>query len=709
VTPASLIGNFSQEYFKTSPIKNRNEDVYRARQKGGVTARNQKKSVMKTIKKTDLKKIDSVFHFNKNYLDNTGIKRDKKGKILNPNPFNVFYTKKNLRGKKIPIKNTQTKRNKRDVKYTLTGPNANKIHFYSSDGDFTNDKVTKKVIDMRFGDNSLIVIDESQLLVSNIRSAFEKSFRDYIYNSHTGISDKYVNLYRYFIENANRKKIKIIALSGTPIVNRPIELAILFNIISSPDRVIEPPNKENELFDLTRFENEYRILRPADYIPYNYDNDNSDSSNPPEKRENYDKISDLNVIVNSRDDPEPTAQNFKEKVYGYLSYFGNIPNLLPSVELIPGGKIGYNNDGKPLFTIIESVMSVEQINTIINLTILSQLDSNNDLLKNLLSLSKDYVIDVNMELRDRVPRRRDSQNNIIPDYNPREATHNFVENNMTAYHNLISTPTQYIGMDYIENLRNESSKMYDIIKMIDEHKDSKHIVYCESRRISVAFARNLQRYLGYKEFFGTELNAANKSNITDEYKYMFLTGKGEKDDIDKYIKYTNNEGLLQNNKDSTLKEKMIEHFSNQIPGSKFNVVILNSAAAEGITLKKVHYVHFLQVPPNMSRLYQIIGRAIRNCTHHGLTDTKVRPILYLSSGTLSEDQIRNNYNDIQTRVNEILNKNKNKYQSMVQENDNNIPFLRLLKDASIDCNMNKEIEGDKSSLQCYSDVVIERN
>ena len=189
--------------------------------------------------------------------------------------------------------------------------------------------------------------------------------------------------------------------------------------------------------------------------------------------------------------------------------------------------------------------------------------------------------------------------------------------------------------------------------------------------------------MNYEEFTDAEHQSVKGSE--ERKMYMFLTGKGEgegEDTNNANIKWVNKEGQFRG--DDAKKEDMINIFNKAPLDSRLNVIILNSAAAEGITLKKVNYVHLLQIPANMSRLYQIVGRAVRNCTHSSLDNIEnqfVTPILYVATHpSIPDDQNR-----------DIL-----RYEKIVQYNDRNLPYLKLLKQAAIDCTLNKEIPGNES-------------
>jgi hypothetical protein len=168
----------------------------------------------------------------------------------------------------------------------------------------------------------------------------------------------------------------------------------------------------------------------------------------------------------------------------------------------------------------------------------------------------------------------------------------------------------------------------------------------------------------------------NEQSPSIKKKYMFLTGSGTSSEniSSKLTK------CLQDFKEGKTfnKNEMIDKFNadENKNGQKINVVILNSAASEGITLKNVRFVHMLHPPANMSRLFQIFGRAIRTCSHSKLTEENrnVCAILYLASNKQNE-----NDETVVTKT-----KDEQKFEDIVNENDANIPYLKFLKTNAID-------------------------
>jgi len=75
---------------------------------------------------------------------------------------------------------------------------------------------------------------------------------------------------------------------------------------------------------------------------------------------------------------------------------------------------------------------------------------------------------------------------------------------------------------------------------------------------------------------------------------------------------------------------------NNKDGNKIKVIIISQAGAEGVDFKFIRQIHILQPWYNMSRVEQIIGRAVRNFSHKDLPFEK-RNVEIFMYGTLLED------------------------------------------------------------------------
>jgi len=73
--------------------------------------------------------------------------------------------------------------------------------------------------------------------------------------------------------------------------------------------------------------------------------------------------------------------------------------------------------------------------------------------------------------------------------------------------------------------------------------------------------------------------------------------------------------------------------SNNVYGEEIKVILISKTGAEGIDLNNIRQVHIMEPWYNMNRIEQIIGRAVRNCSHKSLPFKERNVQIYLY-GTL---------------------------------------------------------------------------
>ena len=99
-------------------------------------------------------------------------------------------------------------------------------------------------------DDCVIIIDEAHNLIGNVVNEREvkRKLYDRIYNS---------------------KRTKIVALSGTPIINRPNEIAFLLNLLRGPIERVTIPTKNAVSWDEGMMTSFLKKLPDVDTIEYN--------------------------------------------------------------------------------------------------------------------------------------------------------------------------------------------------------------------------------------------------------------------------------------------------------------------------------------------------------------------------------------------------------------------------------------------------------
>ena len=197
----------------------------------------------------------------------------------------------------------------------------------------------------------------------------------------------------------------------------------------------------------------------------------------------------------------------------------------------------------------------------------------------------------------------------------------------------------------LENLQKFSIKFYKIIKKISV-ATGPVFVYA-----------NFVEYGGIKSFI-TALEAQGYKDYT-EY------GEGRK-----------RFAIMTGNEKAALKDeiKAVYNQFENINGSKLKVIIGSSSIKEGYSFRNVQQVHIMEPYWNWSRMQQIIGRAVRYCSHRDLPEDKriVKVFIYLSVHPNEKETIDQYVAKLASQKNKLITQ-----------------FEKAVKEIAIDCVLNK--------------------
>ncbi len=138
-----------------------------------------------------------------------------------------------------------------------------------------------------------------------------------------------------------------------------------------------------------------------------------------------------------------------------------------------------------------------------------------------------------------------------------------------------------------------------------------------------------------------------------------------------YVVISRNNDLSPNND----REIDIVKSKDNADGSVIKVVIASQIASEGIDFKRIREVHILEPWYNLNRSEQIIGRAVRTCSHIDMPKEKRNVTIYFHAC-----QYDKNEESIDLRTYRIAEKKQRKITEVE----------KVLKETSIDCNLNKK-------------------
>mgnify|MGYP003328238821 FL=1 len=176
---------------------------------------------------------------------------------------------------------------------------------------------------------------------------------------------------------------------------------------------------------------------------------------------------------------------------------------------------------------------------------------------------------------------------------------------------------EFDGMFKIENIGLYSSKIKNICESI---QNSEGVILVYSQYIDggiIPLALSLEE-MGYRRAGSTPSLFKNPPVDNISGSYIVITG-------DQSISPNNvNEIKLATNSDNK-------------NGNKVKVILISMAGAEGLDFKFIRQVHILEPWYNMNRIEQIIGRAVRTCSHKDLPFIERNVQIYLY-GTILEDK-----------------------------------------------------------------------
>jgi superfamily II DNA or RNA helicase len=204
-----------------------------------------------------------------------------------------------------------------------------------------------------------------------------------------------------------------------------------------------------------------------------------------------------------------------------------------------------------------------------------------------------------------------------------------------------------------ENLQKYSAKLFKLLQNVNQSPGNAFI------------------FSNYVSFGGTSL--LKEMFIVNGYK-EYKSRQTEQEHYKSFIVFDDS-----TNPETREKLRRIFNSPENKTGKLIKVIIGSPIISEGITLKNVRQVHILEPSWNMSRINQIIGRAVRNFSHQDLepADRTVSIYKYVSVHVSKKSTAKPFFID---REKYILSEEKDRSNKIVE---------RMLKEISFDCQFNQ--------------------
>ena len=210
----------------------------------------------------------------------------------------------------------------------------------------------------------------------------------------------------------------------------------------------------------------------------------------------------------------------------------------------------------------------------------------------------------------------------------------------------------------MQNIGDYSIKFFKIIKKIGE-ADGPVFVYSNFKELG-----GIRCFITFLEYHGWK----NYINFGEGTKRFAIWSGDESQQVKDEIKYIFNQKSNEN-------------------GSKIKIMLGSPSIKEGVSLLRVQQVHLIEPYWNMSRMLQIMGRAVRFCSHKDVPKAKRIVKIYLYLATYPGEKTIDQY--IWS-----LAKKKNK---LIEE------FESVLKESAIDCDLfynRNSYKTDEKKLIC---------
>lgn len=579
-------------------------------------------------------------------------------------------------------------------------------------------------------DNSVVIIDEVHNLIGRITNASDiaRKMYDAIYNA---------------------KNCKIVALSGTPVINRAFEIAFLMNLLRGPiDRIVVPV-KSIPSWDEEKMTNVLKAIPDVDTIEFNASKKYIlVTRNPPQFRSVYNEkgdriavqyMKDLVYIPSNSDWVSSWKNKFELDVGGAELAIDRITTEV--LECLPTNYEEFANLFLDGLNIKNAMLFQRRIQGLVSYykgaderMLPRRVDDDKMLEKVAMSSSQfNNYLQIRWEEIKRDARRKVNPSNAEDSemktfrVNSRLACNYAIPPELRRSAEIDETATEDTvpeKVEILEKLRNEpgkylteqalanySPKLLRMLQNVKEEGWNNQFVYSQYRQLeglgifgAILDANGWQAYKIKKE---ANQWVEDPSMDPEKPAYCFYTGEEDVDQRE-YMRQIFN-GKYQDDFPASLKAS-VEKREKKI----LCLLMASSSGAEGITLTNVRRVHIMEPHWNPARHDQVIGRAIRICSHAGLPveERTVRISFYVSVFTDEQSKstegsnnvvpIRRNDTELKRYegdpVEVFMTTDEYLYEKSYEKEVTNKRIATLLKQAAIDCEIHRKLHSRETPV-----------
>jgi hypothetical protein len=551
----------------------------------------------------------------------------------------------------------------------------------------------------------------------------------------------------------NAVDCKVVALSGTPVINRANELAFLMNLLRGPIERISIPLKSIPTWDEEKMTTALRAVPDLDGVEFNtLKKILMVTRNPPKFRSVYNEkgdrtavqyMKDMGTISSPQDWVSSWASTFETEVGGAELATDRI--TVESLECLPTdydefaatfldglqiknalllqrriqGLVSYfkGADERMLPKVIEPEKMLEQVP-------MSPEQFNHYLAVRFKEIQQNKrratmgTADSEMKTF-RVNSRLACNYAIPPDLRQLDedaASEDAVPEKEAILNKLRADPKRFLSEKALETFSPKMLRMLTNVKASMGTADARNnqFIYSQYRELEGlgVFSAILDAN-GWQEYKLVKQNnqwVEDPAMSSEKPAYAFYTGAKAGDDAEKreYIRQIFN-GVYARDFPPSLKASV------ESRGRKILCVFMaSSAGAEGITLLNVRRVHIMEPHWNPARHDQVIGRAVRICSHAGLPldQRTVKVSFYVS--VFTEDQAKStegSNNVVLVRRSDMMTKryqgdpsdvfmstDEYLYEISFEKDVTTKRLATLLKSAAVDCELHRKLHSKETPV-----------
>ena len=551
------------------------------------------------------------------------------------------------------------------------------------------------------------------------------------------------------------KTCKIVALSGTPVINRANELAFLMNLLRGPIERIVIPTKAVPTWDEEKMKSSLRSIPDVDTIEFNAMKKTIlVTRNPPNFRSVYNEAGDRIAVQYVKDLPYTTsasdwvgswASKFETDIGGAELAKERITT--ESLECLPTNYDEFAATFLDGLLIKNPMMLMRRIQGLVSYfkgadeRLLPKVIDEDKMLEEVPMSSEQFNYYLAVRFKEiqmnkrrptigtpdeemktfRVNSRLACNYVIPPDMRGGENADAETEDNVPEKTKILNTlrskPEKYLTKKALETY---SPKLLKLLTNLEETRGAgetwvNQFVYSQYRELEgLGVLSAILDINGWQEYkLVKQANQWVEDPTMDSNKpaYAFYAGSKASDDAEKreYMRQIFNGGGYSRDFPASLKASV------EARGKKILCLVMaSSAGAEGITLLNVRRVHIMEPHWNPARHDQVIGRAVRICSHASLPQDQrtVRVSFYVSKFTDEQAKSTEGSNnvvfvrrtDMATKryagdpEEAFLSTDQYLYEISYEKDVTNKRISTLLKQAAVDCEVHRKLHSRETPV-----------